>query len=336
MRSFEHLTMINFKKLATTSEYECRDLTRPELEKLLSIYFSLVSSNRGQNKIIYRGVDYDFLADRLSKKNESPTDTELAKRLFYFGEKAQYFRNENIDRKWLVDIADNTNETSNKIFDRLFNLKTSSDVNIKKFISSNPDFFNFFNNKSNKLLFSKMNTSIGIDARDYFWSILHTSGYIGTSGFSFSTSTSTSFKQAVKFSNKKNERRYVIFSINRIGFRKRNQLLQKISSYGVPTLSPSSSIHRAQKEETLKAGLFPHDIIGLYCLHERKLIINPHIFSEPNSNKNIAIEPLSINQERFDENLKELTSYSSWFYTFDRQEYFQVHAAAQNLGTDEK
>jgi len=320
--------MINFEKLATTNEYECRDLTPPELEKLLSISFSLVSSNRGQNKIIYRGVDYDFLADRLSRQGEEPTDTELAKRLFYFGEKAQYFRNENLGRKWLVDIADTTNKTSNKIFDRLFNLKTSSDVNIQNFISSNPDFFSFFNNKTNKLLFSEMITKYGVNARDYFWSILHTAGHIGTSGFSFSTSTSRSFKQAVKFSNKKNKRRYVIFAINRIDFKKRNQLLRKISSYGVPTLSPSSSIHRAQKEETLKAGLFPHDIIGLYCLHERKLIINPHIFSEPNSNKNIAIEPLSINQEHFDENLRELTSYSSWFYTFDRQEYFQVDAAA--------
>ncbi len=53
------------------------------------------------NKVLFRGVGYDFIVDRLFQEGDEPKDNDIANRLFYFGEKAQHFRNENVDKNGL-------------------------------------------------------------------------------------------------------------------------------------------------------------------------------------------------------------------------------------------
>lgn len=313
--------MINPQRIVTVTEYDYRQLELDDYEKAIQLLFSLVSSSKMDSKVLFRGVGYDFIVDRLFQEGDEPKDNYIANRLFYFGEKAQHFRNENVDKKWLKHISDNEQKTANKIFDRLNNLTTSTNSNVLAFVKGNSQFFEFFLDKSNKQLFVNMLDSVGVEARDYFWAILHTSGYIGTRGNSISVSTSRCFQEAMKFRDPKNKKRYVIYSIDRTDYRKRTQLIRSMSQHGVPTVSGYSSIYKAQKEETLKAGLFSHDIVALFCVHSQELIFNPHIFSELNRNKNIAKQPLDIDQSEFDERLKELTSYKSWFYTYDRTHY---------------
>ncbi|WP_350431836.1 hypothetical protein ABIS04_17120 [Shewanella sp. H8] len=318
--------MINPNKLITIDDDDNRALKNCEMEKVLQTLFSLVSTNRNESKMLYRGVSYDFLSDRLSKNDENIDDKTIANRLFYFGEKAQHFRNEAINRKWLNDISDISNKTANKIFDRLSNLSKSKNSNVTSFVNSNSSFFEFFSDKANKAVFSDMINELGVVARDYYWAVLHTAGHIGTNGKSISISTSRSIRQAISFSGKRDTRRYVIFTINRTDHRTKKRLTNEISRFHVPVLPMRSSIYQAQKEETLKAGLFPHDIVGLYCVHTKQLILNPHMFSQLNEKVNIAMKPLIIDQSHFNERLHDLTNYSSWFHTFDREEYFETVA----------
>jgi hypothetical protein len=313
--------MINPQRIVSVTDYDYQMLELQDYEKATQLLFSLVSSGKLDNKVLFRGVGYDFLVNRLFQEGEEPRDNEIANRLFYFGEKAQHFRNENVDKKWLKHISDTESKTANKIFDRLNNLKTSANENVLAFVENNSSFFEFFLDKSNKLQFATMFENIGVEARDYFWAILHTAGNIGARGKSISVSTSRCINQAMSFRDPNNKKHYVIYSIDRTDYLRRSRLLKAISQYNVPTIRVSSSIYKAQKEETLKAGLFPHDIVALYCVHSKELIFNPHIFSELNRNINIAKQPLDIDQSGFDEKLKELTSYKSWFYTYDRIHY---------------
>jgi hypothetical protein len=315
--------MINPQRIVSVTDYDYRQLDLRNYEKVTQLLFSLVSGTTHDNKILFRGVGYDFLVDRLFQEKDEPRDNVIANRLFYFGEKAQHFRNDNVDKKWLKHISDTEAKTANKIFDRLNNLKTSTNENVMAFVKNNYSFFEFFLDKKNKPQFATMFENVGVEARDYFWAILHTAGNIGTRGQSISVSTSRCIKQAMSFRDPKNKNQYVIYSVDRTDYHRRAQLLREISQYNVPTIHASSSIYKAQKEETLKAGLFPHDIVALYCVHSKELIFNPHIFSEPNRNRNIVKQPLDICQIGFDEKLKELTSYKSWFYTYDRIHYWE-------------
>jgi len=317
----KEIFMINPQRIVSVTDYGYQELGLKDYEKATQLLFSLVSSSKNDNKVLFRGVGYDFLVNRLFQEGDEPRDDEIANRLFYFGEKAQHLRNENIDKKWLKYISDIESKTANKIFDRLNNLKTSTNENVLAFVESNPSFFEFFLEKSNKQQFATMFENVGVEARDYFWAILHTAGNIGTRGQSISVSTSRCINQAMDFRDPNNKNRYVIYSVNRLDYSRRARLLKAISQHNVPTISSYSSIYKAQKEETLKAGLFPHDIVGLYCIHSKELIFNPHIFSELNRNRNIAKQPLDIDQSGFGERLTELTSYKSWFYTYDRIHY---------------
>lgn len=313
--------MINPQRIVSVTDYDYQMLELQDYEKATQLLFSLVSSAKHDNKVLFRGVGYDFLVNRLFQEGDEPRDNEIAIRLFYFGEKAQHFRNDNVDKEWLKHISDIESKTANKIFDRLNNLKTSTNENVLAFVENNSSFFDFFLDKSNKIQFAMMFDNVGVEARDYFWAILHTAGNIGTRGQSISVSTSRCINQAMGFRDLSNKKQYVIYSIDRTDYPRRSRLLKAISQYNVPTIHASSSIYKAQKEETLKAGLFPHDIVALYCVHSKELIFNPHIFSELNRNRNIAKQPLDIDQSGFDEKLKELTSYKSWFYTYDRAHY---------------
>ena len=153
--------MINPQRIVSVTDYDYRQLDPQNYEKVTQLLFSLVSSTTHDNKILFRGVGYDFLVDRLFQEKDEPRDNVIANRLFYFGEKAQHFRNDNVDKKWLKHISDTEAKTANKIFDRLNNLKTSTNENVMAFVKNNHSFFEFFLDKKINLNFIRCLRMLG-------------------------------------------------------------------------------------------------------------------------------------------------------------------------------
>lgn len=299
-----------------------RELESDELKKALALCFSISLDRGKRSRILYRGVRKSFLKDRLIRNYEDASDYNIASRLFFFGEKSAHFRNElkiQKMRKYLNDIDDTSTETCNKIFDLINGLRKSRDENIIDFQKKHEEFFRFFLNKGNKPIFSEMIQELGPKARDYFLGFLHTAGEIGIGNRSISVSTSHEYGQASFFAGDRYEERYIVISVNRYINKqiRSNTILRKIEHFGVPILPEKSGIFEKQREETLRAGIFPHDIIGVECLHSNELILNPHIFSERNANINIMTSPLDIEQRDFAKQLARYTNYSSYFYTID-------------------
>lgn len=300
-----------------------RELEGDEIQKAIALSFSIAFDRGNKSRILYRGVSKEYLVDRLIREYEESTDHVIASRLFFFGEKSAHYRNElkiKQMRKYLKDIEDISPATSNKIFDLINGLRKTRKDEITSFQKANPEFFCFFLNKQNKPIFSKMISELGQEARDYFLGFLHTAGKIGIGERSTSISTSYSLEQAISFAGRPKQDRFVIISVKRLIKRDLNtkSILADIEKYGVPTLPHGSAIFEKQAEETLRSGIFPHDIIGVQCLHSNELIINPFIFSDRNRKVNIMLNPLHIDQVDFPGKLAQHTNYSSYFYTFDR------------------
>ncbi|PTO55141.1 hypothetical protein [Vibrio splendidus] len=299
-----------------------RELDSEEIKKAMALCFSISLDRTKKSRILYRGVRKSFLTDRLIRSYEESTDYNIASRLFFFGEKSAHFRNElkiQQMRKYLNDIDDISSATCNKIFDLINGLRKSHDDDIIDFQSNHEVFFSFFLDKENKPIFSNMIQELGPKARDYFLGFLHTAGKIGIGNRSTSVSTSYGYDQASLFAGGRTEERYIVISVRRYINKqiRSNTILSKIERLGVPTLPEKAGIFGKQQEETLRAGIFPHDIIGVECLHSNELILNPHIFSERNSNVNIMLSPLDIEQRDFARQLARYTNYSSYFYTID-------------------
>ncbi|EPF7653866.1 hypothetical protein ACXLRA_004313 [Vibrio vulnificus] len=315
--------------IVTVDEYgSFRELNEDEIQKALALCFTIALDRSNRGRLLYRGVSKDYLSDRLVKEHEEPIESTILTRLFFFGEKAAHFRKslkERQIREYLTDINDISESTCNKIFDLLNKLRKSKDPAIKVFLENHELFFNFFLDKTNKPEFYYMIQKLGVEARDYYLGFLHTAGRIYGGERSVSISTSLSYDQAEYFSGKKEQDRYVIISVKRYLDRKNqlSPLLTKINELGIPTLPQNSRIFEGQKEETLRSGIFPHDIIGVNCIHDDKFVINPHVFSDRNSMVNIMISPLDIDQREFSRKLAKQTNYSSYFYTFDRVDLYE-------------
>jgi hypothetical protein len=69
--------------------------------------------------------------------------------------------------------------------------------------------------------------------------------------------------------------------------------------------------YKTQKEISILAGILPHYIIGLQIIEDERFLINPNIFINPITD-NLFIDGLSINQDDFDEVLRQ-TSYRKSF-----------------------
>ncbi|HDM8230536.1 TPA: hypothetical protein P0E37_005086 [Vibrio campbellii] len=319
---------INPKKITTVASNFGKEILSGENKKVAEIISYINERNTLSSDIVFRGVSWEFLYDRLtSNKNEvfPVNESEIARRLFYFGEKSQHFRNvavEGNNPKWLKYYHDLSERTIIKVFDRLKGLTKSKDPNIINYVGRNESFFDFFSNNVNKEIFYKMICSEGLEARDYFISILHTAGYIGMTGRSTGVSTSLLFEQAESFTNS-NIRDYIIIAVNRTSEDDVMGIKEAIVSHGVPVIIGGDSIFPKQNEVTFRAGIFPHDIIGIYSLNNSELILNPYIFSKENESVNIFDMALNIDQSKFEEEIFLKTNYVTWFYQLHFSKIFQ-------------
>lgn len=300
-----------------------RDLSHAELAKLCTISLIQNWRNIGHHKLHFRGVSEKYLSDRLKNDGDTVSESEMLKRLFYFGDKSKHYFQENDSLKnsrYLKDIEDISPESNNNIFCKIRDLRKTKNPIILEFVKKNREFFDFFSIPENKSVFSDSIIKYGPELRDYYLAILHAAGNIGLGNKSTLISTSEDINVAQSFARGKRE--YIIFYFPR-GRSKANSFKRIDDKSGsIPFLDEQKAIFPNQREITYRAGLFAHNMLGVLHAGEEVFTANPHIFSEENKNVNIATDSLFINQSNFEEELSKYTSYTRWNYTFDFNNFY--------------
>ena len=289
---------------------------------------SAMNENVAESQFLYRGVGKEFLTDRLSKEGSEIDDYKLCCRLFYFGEKAKYFRDEVADRKryrWLLNLEDLSRKTTDIIFDKINGLRASTNDVIARFREDNKQFIRFFEIKTNKAVFYEALREAKLLARDYYLAILHTAGKIGIGDRSILVSSSKEFEEARKFTPSNGDAGYILCFVDRSkSVDSSMELVEAVlSEKGVPMLANGVSIFPSQRERTLRCGIFPQDIICVYCIHSEEVIFNPHLFSGLNGEVDIVKDRLMIDQSSFEKDLIEMTNYSRYFWTADTVDLYE-------------
>jgi len=207
-------------QVKTLDDYNSyRDLLSHEHQRLSVICISLLSLNPlGKVKVVFRGVRKEYLTSKLSKGIETIPESELLSRLFYFGDKAKHFvqENEKLEKSdWLTSISDIGHRSNGELFRKIKGLVKKSRPRLADFVKSNPVFFAFFADNKNKAIFSEALARLGQGARDYYLSILHTAGKIGVSEKSLLVSTSEKYSVARRFAGRIADHPFVMIAIAR-------------------------------------------------------------------------------------------------------------------------
>jgi hypothetical protein len=267
---------------------------------------------------IYRGEDLERLCNKLgisSISSNDPNYTELQYRLFLIGEKSKkYFSEKYFDfnRSWTFDINEINDKVCNFIFDSINDsIKRNKIVNVQSFFSRNELFKQYFLDKANnKKAFCKnllsLPAEMRLKARNYYLRLLHQIGSINYRDRSNMLSTSRMHSIAKQFANGTESRKGIIIHAWEPVFSRYNLNLKR---HGLPTYTGKP--YPRQNEISLMAGILPHYIIGLEILSEKKMFLNPNMFSNP-SDKNVFINGFEINQDAFVEIIQN-TNYSSYF-----------------------
>lgn len=254
--------------------------------------------------LIYRGISFNNIFDKLSISKNSPTKyEELSKKLFMIGEKSQYF---------LQDISEIAPEDiSNNAFAKIFDMLGSKDwYNTGFFIERNKVFFDFFFDKKNKSRFIEiMKAKTEKEQRyyrDYYFKLLHQLDYIRYKKFSFFISTTRNFNTTNDFFKGNG---IVLFS-----WKKKN--LEFINNNNEDFLICNDMPFENEEEETEYKGIFPHYIYGFLVVDNGKhdkFIVNHHLFSLFNRKIEYVIKfGIFIDQSNFEEVLSR-TKYKKYF-----------------------
>lgn len=314
---------ITLLKFRTISEDEFIDLTYEQLTLFCAAIIKLQQRQRPYINVCYRGVSYDYLSSRLTKNGFDISESELLKRLFYFGDKSKHYFHENCSlqkSRYLKNINDVSEACSSKIFSKLNMLSSSKNPAIIDFINNNKFFFDFFKNPAKKAIFVKAISDFGTEVMDYYLKILHTAGHIGIRNKSILISTSRIYKVARHFAI--GDHGYIIIYIARGKSCKKNSKRNIGSNIDLPYLNQHNSIFPEQEEVTLKGALFAHNMLGVIQPKDQILTVNPHFFSDSNIGIDLSKDSLTIDQSNFEEDLKQLTSYTRWLYTYNYDEYY--------------
>lgn len=310
-----------------------------QTEKFKSFY-DYLSKNSKYAKIIYRGENYSNLKEKLNLSGDCDY-FKLSQTVFLIGEKGRVYRteykNKIMDKSKIYPIDYIGEDLFNKIFDKFNSILLNKNNNpiIENFISNNLEFSDYFKSKSdNKKKFTSRinaidNCSEKIKVRDYYLSLLHKIGNIGFYNNSFFLSTTTKFKEAIRFAeNPENSSKIIFVSwikypLNNIGinFNYLNLFKNRILQIGLPFYE--KTFFPSQAEISIKGGLLPHFILGYVRLEEKIFEINPNFFSSKKSIKNTIKNGFDIDQENFSEFLNK-TDYSG-FFTLNNNKYLDFN-----------
>lgn len=314
-----NITALRFRTIDPVDGY--KDLTDEQLSILSTILLKLNRRTPPYVNVLYRGINKKYLSERLKKEDDEISESTLLKRLFYFGDKSKHYfqNNEFLKRsKYLKDINDNSISSNREIFSKLNNLSHSKNPKIIEFVNQNQAFFSFFKDSKNKEVFADGVRKSGVKLRDYYLTILHTAGKIGISEKSTLVSTSNNYGVAKSFPNSGAD--YIIVYVSRGNSSTRKD--DKVVNFGLPYLKNQKSIFPEQYEITLRGALFPHNMLGVIHPKDENMTVNPYIFSEENKNIDLSKNSLIIDQSTFEDDLKEMTTYTRWLYTYDYEDFY--------------
>lgn len=251
-------------------------------------FYELLNQKEEKEEVLflYRGTMYSKIKERLS--HSDLIEEKIFERAFYFGEKANFCSEKSIknDKKQtLQDINDCSNNTLGNLFDeiRFILFQERLDKNVQKELSK--EFQEYFKN-DNKEIFvrklNKFNAEDKLQIRDYYLYLLHTANT-----FKFDTPlVSTSVKKSVAkyFKNGNTADKRIIFHYfvsfpfhcSVIAPWKIDEAITKVQKFKLP-LYKSKGLFPKQKEIAVKGGLFPHNILGIELVAEKKFIVNNHL-----------------------------------------------------------
>jgi len=291
-----------------------RELNRKESNQVTKLWKIINQERRkGNSNIVLRGHKKKSLRDALfASPFDKDNDSELAKKIFYFGAKAKAYSE--LDRRSGEKLFENINDVSEDAFHNIFKLihdvLADNSGELDHFKYENPDFSNYFAHVNNVDDFVQSLTKLPESevARDYYLYFLHTSEKYEFTSSSFFISTSEDASVARRFALSGGSGRidsqtliFVCFlpkeaqdygySIARI-----NKLSQDYRSKGLPTYS--TDIYD-EKEVSIKGGLFPHFLMGYFDLEKYCFVVNPYLFNQSLSMAKIAEKGFKIDQSDF-------------------------------------
>lgn len=322
-----------FKTLDTSGLM--RELSDKEISKIRQLLNSF--PNESRSTLVYRGVNEGYLVDRFSSNDVRFDEQMIMGKLFFFGDKSKNFLRDRFakatkENSNLKDIEDCSLETGKYIFDKYKKLKKSNCNKVLEYIEKTEDMA-YFSHPGNRVYFARKIEEGGQAIRDYYLETLHTAGRIGVSAKSFHISTSTDYKVARGFTGSK-VNSYVIVYIHRrsVELENQNRVSQFLKEQNLPKID-EAKIYPEQKEKSIRAGMYPHNILAAYNCDTRTCIVNPHIFNKKNIGKNLSENQLYIDQSNFGLLVKEKTNYHGWNETYDHMYFIEgVRTSTDSTG----
>ena len=245
----------------------------------------------GEVLLLFRGEEQRNVKRRLFGVDSKFESGEMFQRAFYFGEKARHFSVDHSDgdRSALTDINDISDHTLEFIFERIANVINIPERRYHVLKNTSSKFREYFFEPSNRRDFLERvngaHTSTDkLKVRDYYLYWLHTAGSPGIRLETHLVSTSIEKRIARYFSTVKKSTKdnfifhYFIpkpFHLHAISpwLSDHHQLV--VSDCGLPTYK-SLGLYPNQKEVAVKGALFPHFILGVELVAEKKFVVNSH------------------------------------------------------------
>ena len=311
-----HHFKVNDKKegvLSLTPNQELR------LNKFWRKFIQAFKENNIQ--ICFRGENFRNLSEKLFNYNErslTEFSSEFYRRCFMLGDKSKmhYMCNYNYNNPipWSGEIS----KVRITDFDFIFSVMNYfvGIYNNEEWKKTNSEFITFFSNNDNRaILMSKMescNTSQLLVLIDYFFWYLHKANDDRFKMHSCYDSTTTEYQTCKKFAYMNGEMNgplaflyYILKPINKLATCRETiyKAEMLLTDFQLPTLK--TDINHDEFELSVKGGLFPHFIIGIYEFNENRFVLNHNLFRTENRSINHVLKSgIKIDQTYFFNYLK--------------------------------
>ncbi|MCC5824874.1 hypothetical protein [Alkalimonas sp.] len=309
---------------------------QPISEELRTRFLSLKSFLSEQDKagrllFLFRGEEQRNIRRRLTSGGLGIETNEVFERAFYFGDKARHFSVDtfNTERNFLTGINDCSDETLLFIYRRI--CESLEDPRVLSQVNKNTsrEFRDFFLNQHNQHDFlQRINqaytSETKLKARDYFLYFLHIAGSAGIRKETMFVSTTTDRRIARGFSKavNRNSSRIIFhyfipqpFHVHAIAPWVADHHQRIVNALRLPTYK-STGLFPKQQEVSVKGALFPHFILGIELVDEKKFVINSN-FNEYDNKLNfesVSRQGFFIDQSDFHSRIFD-TGYIRWGQT---------------------
>lgn len=266
-------------------------------------------------KVVFRGKSKKSFCETLSNDNTTKGKSliyNIMSRFFMVGEKSKHCEHKNIKVK-----DDNyEDETFEIIFNNLRDVLKENDGAVC-FLQENKDFSWFFDEKENSKGFIKLLPKDREERkliRDYYLILLHQLSNNELKKESLYVSTTQDIEVALNFAVKDGVLIFCWQPFNKkVAINKNTKDI--LTNCGLPVYKKEP--FPEEKETSIWACVFPHNIIGVEFIKEKKFFVNPYFFNNIKININeILKKGFKIDQSMFDEYLRE-TKYLKSYTEYD-------------------